>query len=212
MPTETSPHTSRRALLGGLMAAPALALPMLAITPTAHAQAGGAMALVKSVVDQLLTIVNGPGNAAEKRPRVRQVLNTSVDVDNIGRFCLGRFWNTASPDQQRAYLELYRSVLENNVSARLGEYVGVKITLLRAQPRDDTEIVSSTVERPNNAPAHVDWIVGKPSGSLKILDLVAEGTSMRLTQRSDYGAFLSRNGGNVQALIDAMRQQVSRNA
>lgn len=212
MPTKTLPQTSRRVLLGGLIAAPAIALPMLAAAPAAQAQASGAMALVKSVADQLLIIVNGPGSVAEKRPRVRQVLSTSVDVDNIGRFCLGRFWNSASPEQQRAYLELYRSVLENNVSARLGEYVGVKITLLRAQTRDDTEVVSSTVERPNSPPAHVDWIVAKPSGSLKIIDLIAEGTSMRLTQRSDYGAFLGRNGGNVQALIDAMRQQISRNA
>jgi phospholipid transport system substrate-binding protein len=37
--------------------------------------------------------------------------------------------------------------------------------------------------------------------------VVAEGTSLRLTQRSDYASYLSRNNNNVQALIDAMRQQ-----
>lgn len=191
-----------------------LAVPLLAApgAAQAQAQAGGAMALVKSVADQLVVIINGPGSVAEKRPRLRQVLNTSVDVDNIGRFCLGRFWNSATPEQQRTYLELFRSVLENNISARLGDYMGVKVVLLRSQQRDDTEVVSSTVERPNSPPALVDWIVGKPSGTMKIIDLVAEGTSMRLTQRSDYGAFLGRNGGNVQALLDAMRQQIARNA
>jgi len=202
-------HLSRRTLLATI---PALAVPAL-VPEHAQAQAAsGAMALVKNVSEQLVTIVNGPGSLADKRPRVRQILNQGVDIDNIGRFCLGRFWNSASPDQQRAYLEVFHSVLENNISSRLGEYIGVKITLLRTQPRDDTEVVSSTVERPNNPPAHVDWIVGKPSGALKIIDLVAEGTSMRLTQRSDYGAFLGRNGGNVQALIEALRQQVARNS
>lgn len=205
-------HVSRRAVFTAALAAPALALaPTLAPT-AAQAQAGGAMALVKTVSEQLVAIVNGPGSVADKRPKIRRVMDAHVDVDDIARFCLGRFWRSASPDQQKTYLELFHSVLLNNISARIGEYVGVRITLQRAIPRDDTEVVASTVERPNNPPAHVDWVVAKPSGSLKIVDLVAEGTSMRLTQRSDYGAFLGRNNGNVQSLIDAMRQQIARNA
>jgi phospholipid transport system substrate-binding protein len=39
--------------------------------------------------------------------------------------------------------------------------------------------------------------------------VIAEGTSLRLTQRSDYAAFLSRNGNSVQALIDALKQQAA---
>jgi phospholipid transport system substrate-binding protein len=44
---------------------------------------------------------------------------------------------------------------------------------------------------------------------MKIIDVIAEGTSLRLTQRSDYSSFLARNSNNVQALIDAMRQQAT---
>jgi phospholipid transport system substrate-binding protein len=67
--------------------------------------------------------------------------------------------------------------------------------------------VSSSVERPNNAPANVDWIISNAGPSPKIVDVVAEGTSLRLTQRSDYAAYLSHNGNNLQALIDAMKHQ-----
>jgi phospholipid transport system substrate-binding protein len=55
----------------------------------------------------------------------------------------------------------------------------------------------------------VDWIINGASSSPKIIDVVAEGTSLRLTQRSDYAAYLSRNNNNIDALISAMRQQVS---
>ncbi len=41
--------------------------------------------------------------------------------------------------------------------------------------------------------------------------MIAEGTSLRITQRDDYAAFLSHNGNSVDALLDAMRQEVSRN-
>jgi phospholipid transport system substrate-binding protein len=55
----------------------------------------------------------------------------------------------------------------------------------------------------------VDWIISKPTSDPKIIDVVAEGTSLRLTQRQDYASYLSRNNNNIEALINAMRQQVA---
>jgi len=46
---------------------------------------------------------------------------------------------------------------------------------------------------------------GKP----KIEDLLVEGTSLRITQRSDYSSFLLHNNSNVQALIDKLRQMLA---
>jgi phospholipid transport system substrate-binding protein len=42
--------------------------------------------------------------------------------------------------------------------------------------------------------------------------VIAEGTSLRLTQRQDYASFLSHNGNSIPALIAAMHQQVSQNS
>jgi phospholipid transport system substrate-binding protein len=69
--------------------------------------------------------------------------------------------------------------------------------------------VATVVERPNNPPTNVDWIISKPTSDPKIIDVVAEGTSLRLTQRQDYASYLSRNNNNIEALINAMRQQVA---
>jgi len=205
MPTAT---VTRRTLF-------AAALPFgLSLLPRrAAAQAPSrAISFIKTTSDQLIAVINGPGSVADKRPHLQRIIDATVDVEEIGRFSLGRFWRTASPEQQKDFLKLYHAVLLNNISGKIGEYQGVKITINRAQPRDDTEVVSSTVERPNSPPAVVDWVVGNPASAPKIVDLVAEGTSMRLTQRSDYAAFLGRNNGNVQALLEAMRQQLARNA
>ena len=37
---------------------------------------------------------------------------------------------------------------------------------------------------------------------------MAEGTSLRLTRRNDYAAFLSNHGGNVDELIAGMRRRL----
>jgi len=168
-----------------------------------------AIAFVKSTGDRLVAIVNGPGSAASKRSAMTQILDTDVDVDGIGRFCLGRFWRTATPEQQKQYLTLFHEVLVTNITAKLGEYQGVTFTMGRSKPQDDQTVVSTTVVRPNNAPTGVDWIIANPSADPKIVDVVAEGTSLRLTQRQDYASYLAHNNNNVDALIAAMKNQVS---
>jgi phospholipid transport system substrate-binding protein len=180
------------------------------IVRPAHAQPAGARAsgFVKNVGDQLVAVVNGPGGERDKRQQMTRIIESAVDVDGVARFCLGRFWRTASPEQQKRYTELFHQVLVTNITSKLGEYRGVRFTMGREQPRDDSAVVSTVVERPNNPPTNVDWIISNPASDPKIIDVVAEGTSLRLTQRSDYSSYLSHNNNNLDALINAMRQQV----
>lgn len=183
---------------------------MAGIAGHASAQpADNASAFVKSIGDQLVAVVNGPGSDRDKRDKLTQIINSGVDVDGVARFCLGRFWRNASAEQQKRYTELFHQVLVNNITAKLGEYQGVRFTIGRTQKRDENDVVSTVVERPNNPPTNVDWIISSASGSPKIIDVVAEGTSLRLTQRSDYASYLSHNSDSIDALISAMRQQVA---
>jgi phospholipid transport system substrate-binding protein len=171
-----------------------------------------ASAFVKSTGDRLVAIVNGPGSTAEKRAAMTQILNTDVDVDGIGKFCLGRFWRQATPEQQKQYLALFHEVLVTNITAKLGEYQGVTFTMGRSRLRDDEGVVSTTVARPNNPPTAVDWIITNPSTGPKIVDVVAEGTSLRLTQRQDYASYLVHNNNSIDALIAAMKSQISQSS
>ncbi|HEX2940383.1 MAG TPA: ABC transporter substrate-binding protein [Rhodopila sp.] len=170
-----------------------------------------AAAFVKSTGDQLVAIVNGPGSAEQKRAAMTRVINSAVDVDGVGRFCLGRYWRQATPQQQKEYLRLFHEVLVTNITAKLGEYQGVSFQMDRSHMQDENAVVSTTVNRPNNPPTAVDWVIANPNSSPKIIDVVAEGTSLRLTQRSDYASYLVHNNNNVEALITAMKNQISQN-
>ena len=175
----------------------------------AQASPGRASDFIRGIGDQLVAVVNGPGSDREKRQKLTDIIDSGVDVDGVARFCLGRFWRSASPEQQRRYMELFHQVLVNNITSKLGEYQGVHFTMGRSQRRDDNGGDHVVVERPNNPPTNVDWIISSASGSPRIIDVVAEGTSLRLTQRSDYASYLSRNNNNIDALINAMSQQVA---
>ena len=176
----------------------------------AQAQAAEkASAFLQQTGDRLVAVVNGAQAAAEKRRALAQIIDGSVDVDGIARFCLGRFWRVASPDQQKRFVVEFHDVLVTNISSKLGDYRGVKLTVQRARQQDDDAIVTTIVDRPNNPPTTVDWVIEQPATAPKIVDVIAEGTSLRLTQRQDYASFLTRNNNNVDALINAMKQQTA---
>jgi phospholipid transport system substrate-binding protein len=197
---------SRRLLLSASAA-------WLAVGAAAHAQSGTdqATAFVKATGAKLVAVVNGPGSAQQKRQQLTQIIDGAVDVDGVARFCLGRYWHQASPDQQKRYLALFHEVLVTNITSKLGEYQGVKFTIGRSMPDGDNTKVDTTVDRPNNPPTAVQWLISNPTSNPKIVDVVAEGTSLRLTQRSDYASYLSHNSNNIDALISAMHQQVAQN-
>jgi phospholipid transport system substrate-binding protein len=182
----------------------------VAIGHAAHAQSAtdGASAFVKATGDKLVAVVNGAGSPQQKRQTLTQIIDSAVDVDGVARFCLGRFWKQASPDQQKRYMTIFHQVLVTNITSKLGEYKGVKFTMGRVEPDGDNAKVDTVVDRPNSPPTNVQWIIGNPSSDPKIVDVVAEGTSLRLTQRSDYASYLSHNNNDIDKLIAAMQQQV----
>jgi phospholipid transport system substrate-binding protein len=189
----------------------ALLLPTGRLVGAAVAQPGDdrAGSFIMDIGNKLVAVVNEAASNRDKRARLTAVIDEAVDVDGVARFSLGRFWHNASAAQQQRYIALFHQVLLNYIASKLGDYRGVRFTLGRVQHRDDNAVVSTVVERPNNPPTNVDWIISNSANAPKIIDVIAEGTSLRLTQRQDYASYLTRNNNSVDALIDAMRQQIA---
>ena len=118
-------------------------------------------ATAESFIDQfgtkLVSVVNGEGTLAEKERVLRPLIEQSVDVDGIARFCLGRFVNTATPEQLRDYTNLFHSVLVDNITSKVGEFRGVSFRMGQSSERDGLTYVGTVVTRPNQAPTDVRW-------------------------------------------------------
>jgi phospholipid transport system substrate-binding protein len=185
-------------------------LPGLAAPARAAMDTATATGFVRSTGSALVGAINGPGSAEAKSQALAQIVDSKVAVDAIAKFCLGRFWRVATPAQRTQYQQLFHRVLVLNVTAKIGDYQGVTFKVGRAVPRAEGVMVATTVIRPGQAPAEVDWLVREVDGAPKIIDVVAEGTSLRVTQRSDYASFITHHNDSVAALITALRAQAAR--
>jgi len=170
---------------------------------------GRAAAFIQATGQEMVAAINSNAPVAQRRQQVAAILRRAVDVEGVGRFILGRWWRQASPAEQQEYMRLFEETLIRNLSARFGEYQGVRFSLGRTQQRtEDDVLVNTIIERPNQAPFSLDWRVGEVGGQPRVVDVIAEGTSLRLTQRSEYSSVIQRNNGQISALLAAMRNQI----
>ena len=195
----------RRLLLAGfagLASLPARAQPMDITRATAFVDKAG---------QDLVNAINDPRlNQTQRRDKVGSILRSAIDIDGTGRFILGRYVRQASPAELQDYLKLFDEIIIRNLSSRFGEYRGVKFSLGRSQQRTEEDaLVSTLIERPNNPSFTLDWRIAEINGQPKVVDVIAEGTSLRLTTRSEYAAVIQRNSGRVASLLEAMRGQIA---
>ncbi|KXV24071.1 MlaC/ttg2D family ABC transporter substrate-binding protein [Gluconobacter japonicus] len=190
---------SRRALFG------ALAVTLTFGAGVAHANP--ATDFVNSFGGQLVSIVNSSKPLAEKKREVLPLLQSNVDIQGIARYCLGRYWRTATPAQQQKYLQLFDQVLVNTITDQIGNYQGVSFRVTGSTPTPDGERVNALIDRPGQPEVNMQLIIGgNPS---KVVDMYGEGASLRMNQRGDYSSYLSRHGGDVGALNTALEHQLN---
>ncbi len=188
-----------------------VAAALLPLAAQAEPDPARALDFVRQSGVELAAVVGGAASPADKQERLRRFLGRVVDQDALARFCLGRFWAVAAPAQRSEYTALFRQVLLRGVVSRLGDYQAGSVKIVTNPPytRADGVYVPTVVERSGNKPVSITWLVTGEGAELRIADVVAEGMSLRITQRSDYASFLSHNGGDVDKLIAGMRAQVA---
>ena len=186
-----------------------LLLTILAAAPRAGA-AEDPRVFVNTLGTRAIEVL-GPGVSATQRlARFRELFHNDFDIPGIGQFVLGRYWRTASPQEQQEFLGLFQEYIVQAYSARLGQYSGAPFRVTGSRESGGETVVTSEIERPGGgAPVQVDWFLINPGGAYKITDVYVGGVSMKVTQRDEFASVIQRNGGQVGPLLAQLRQKVA---
>jgi phospholipid transport system substrate-binding protein len=151
---------------------------------------------------------------SQREDKYRDLLNGAFDMPTVSKFVLGRAWGTATPQQQQEFLKLFQALVAKTYGDRLNLYNGEGFKVIGFRPESDKDvIVNSVITHPQGAPpTTIDWRVRDNNGKLAVLDVVVEGISQSVTQRQEYASILERNNGNMDALLNVMRQKLQQNA
>lgn len=186
----------------------ALVIGLAAASPPAAA-AADPVALINDLGNRALEVLGKNVAGNQRQARFRALFDADFDVPTIARFVLGRYWRIATPAQQQEFVGLFDEYIVLAYSNRLAEYSGETLRVTGSRPDGDGSVVMSEIVRTNGAPpAKVDWRLNRTDDTYKITDVIVDGISMAVTQRSEFASVIQRHGGQVQGLLTILRQKV----
>jgi phospholipid transport system substrate-binding protein len=198
----------RRTLLHGVQLALA-ALLLGGRGAQAAVSADAAQALIQNVGVEVLAVLRDPTlDNQQKFNRLVALLDGPIDLEIIARLILGRHWRSASEAQQAEYLQLFRAFALDNLASRLHVYDGQDFEIVGAQAVNERDaVVATRVTGGGRPPLKVDWRVReRDDGDLVAIDVIVEGVSLIVTQRSEFSAVIERRG--MDGLLAELRQRV----
>jgi phospholipid transport system substrate-binding protein len=169
-----------------------------------------AFAFMHQLWDRAAELLNGKTDPAIRRARFRQVFHEDFDGAGIARFVLGPSWRSIGEQEQREFVKLFEDYVVYVYTARLATFGGGTFKIRGSRSDGDGVIVSGDAVSPGSTAAvRIDWRLVNNNGAYKIYDVIVEGISMAVTQRSEFAAIMQRNGGQVRSLIALMRQKTA---
>ncbi|MEZ5813894.1 MAG: ABC transporter substrate-binding protein [Alphaproteobacteria bacterium] len=177
------------------------------VSANADTVSQGAEKFITDLVDEGVGFLGDATISADKQKAAfRKLLNNNFDMDMIARFSLGRHWRSASQAQRDEYMKLFKVMIVDVYSARFSDYEGQEIEVTGSRKEGERDIlVHSLLSQKSGPDVQVDWRVRQSSGRYKVIDVIVEGVSMAVTQRSDFSSVVQRGGGNMEALLAHLR-------
>ncbi|MCI0431795.1 MAG: ABC transporter substrate-binding protein [Rhodospirillales bacterium] len=195
---------ARRAFCAAMLLTAAIAVAQAA------AAAGDARPAASAFIQQLGTdaikdLTDPAIPLSEREARFRRVLVDRFDMAAISKFVLGRYWRSTSEAQRVEFQQLFVDFIVRSYSVRFSEYLVEGLKVLGSSADDGgTIVVHSRIDMPSADDLRVDWRLRRADDDFAIVDIIVEGVSMGVTQRSEFGSMIQKRGG-VDGLIEALR-------
>ncbi len=168
--------------------------------------------VIQNVGQKVLDILKSESTKDEKFDLLVTLLDEWIDLDLVARLILARHWRTAEPAQQEEYLKLFRAYALDSLASKLHIYNGQDFEVTSSQLAGKRDaLVKTLIFSGDRPPLHVDWrLRERQDGGLVAIDVIVESVSLIVTQRSEFGAVVERNG--MEGLLKELRQRIDSSA
>jgi phospholipid transport system substrate-binding protein len=167
-------------------------------------------ALARTVTEDVMMIVRTDKDVQAGTLKLAQLVESKVvphfNFQHMTRLAVGRYWRQATPEQQQALVDEFRTLLVRTYTTAFMQYRdhGVDYKPLHMAPDDSDAIVKSLIRQPNGQPIAIDYSMEKLEGAWKVYDVRIEGMSLIENYRSTFNSEIQKKGvdGLIKALSD----------
>jgi phospholipid transport system substrate-binding protein len=124
-----------------------------------------------------------------------------TDVALLSRLVLGRHWHELNDEQRVRYQALFGDVVMRTLARRLNQFgkdaqgrFEERFTLLSSAPAGKSDVLVRSTVRPQSGDSlSVDWRLREGDSGPVIIDVIIEGVSLLVSQRSEFAAVIERS-------------------
>jgi phospholipid transport system substrate-binding protein len=188
-----------------VMAMACIMIPLLGI-PAVYA-ATPAEAFVADNIQKGLGTLNDPQlSAGQRSEQFERLLLTITDMNRVASFTLGQYAQAASPADRAAFAAAFQSYSVAVYRSYLGKYAGQTLKVMGSSQHSPSDFIVVThmidpADHSGQPPLEVDFRVRTDTGKPEITDLSVAGVWLAIAERDQFGAFLSKNHGDINALV-----------
>jgi len=183
--------------------------------PGASAQDLTPDALVKTVTQDVIAVIKQDkeiqaGNQKRTIALVEEKVLPHFNFTRMTALAMGVNWRKATPEQQQALVNEFRTLLVRTYSTALSAYRNqvIEVKPLRAKPDDADVMVRSEVKQSGTEPVTLDYSMEKTPNGWKVYDVTVGGVSLVTTYRDTFANEVRNAGvdGLIKALAEKNRQ------
>ena len=169
-------------------------------SPPAATQPSATAMVNRAVGDAIRVLGDRSVPEAQKREKIRDVAQQTLDFDTLARLSLGRYWRDLSESQRRDFTEAFKQHLLNTCSEMTTGYSDQQIAALgeHAEADGDRTVqtsVSGKDDNGNNAEyAKVDFRTRQRKGEWKVIDISTSGVSMLAAFKVQFESLMAIGG------------------
>jgi phospholipid transport system substrate-binding protein len=169
----------------------------------------GVRDFIKDISKKVIFIAENNQLPTDKESALALLFDNVMDVNWIGKFVLGKYWNTLNNKEKEEYLELYNKYLISSYVPLFKKYNGQHLIIKDVKSMDNEQYIVVTEIRSyvDNQSYNVEYRLKFINTGFKVRDIIAEGVSLLTTQRSEFGAVMGETG--IKGLMEKLKEKIS---
>jgi phospholipid transport system substrate-binding protein len=169
-------------------------------------------ALARNTTNEVLRIVRQDkdiknGNSKKVLDLVEQKILPNFDFEHMTQLAVGKHWPKATPEQQQALVNEFRTLLVRTYSSAISSVADYKIDFkpFNAAPGAEEVTVNTEVSKPGAPPIPIDYRMEKKNGAWKVFDVLVDNVSLVTVYRNSFNSEVRKNG--IDGLVAALQRR-----
>lgn len=163
-----------------------------------------AKSLIEKLVGDINKVIASGKSETGMFKEFERIFARYSDTSYIAAYAMGVDGRRASSRQKKAFSKAFQGYISRKYGRRFREFIGGRLEVKGVKQVKNWFEVSTTAFLKGEAPFEVTFHVSNRSGKDLFFNMYIEGINLLLTERTEVGALLDRNKGDIDAMIGAL--------